>query len=79
MLQAQWQCEEIKIRQVSSGKQWQVEVRAWFDAKKGDRQIQREFSIGQGAATTEATKSLADMPPGMSKIQQAAWKTKHGL
>ena len=61
------------------------QVHAWFDAKKGDRQTEREFIIDQQSGTSqaageaEAPKTLADMPPGMTKMQEAAWKKTHGL
>jgi hypothetical protein len=77
-----------------------VEVHAWFDGKKGDKQIEREFVIEQQLDTNqagqptpepepepgqvvaggaEAPKTVEDMPPGLTKMQQAAWKKTHGV
>ena len=60
-------------------------MHAWFDAKKGDHQIEREFLIEQGSGIkqaggeADAPKTLADMPEGLTKMQQAAWRKTHGL
>lgn len=60
-------------------------MHAWFDAKKDDRQTEREFIIDQHSDATqlagdaEAPKTLADMPPGMTKMQETAWRKVHGL
>ena len=75
-----------------------MEVHAWFDGKKGDMQIEREFAIEQQSDSNRAGKpmpepepepeqpvtngaeiALEDMPPGLTKMQQAAWKKKHGV
>lgn len=102
-LQPNWQCEEIAIRHVSSDREWRVEVHAWFDAKKGDKQIEREFIIDQsdtdqagrptpepepepqqepGKAVgggAEAPTTAEDMPPGLTKMQQMAWRKKNAV
>ena len=68
-----------------NGKQWTIAVDSWFDPKKGDNLIVREYSIGDGASgggtaapVQAAGLAIGDMPVGLSKMQEAAWKKQNG-
>ena len=62
-----------------NGTQWNVAVDSWFDPKKGDQQIEREFDIGSGASGGAGAPTTADeVPSGLTKMQEMAWRKENG-
>lgn len=72
---------------MNSAKEWKIApdpAEQWFDPKKGDQLIEREYAIAEQPDSARGddgggAKTIADMPAGLSKMQQAAWRKQNGL